>query len=265
MRRVSVLLLVVAAAFHLGVSAPQKSSSQTTAGKEKTSSSAGTPSSSVVKGTAALAVKKDVKAAVKTVRADSGKTVMSAMTPQSVGSQIVRQFAARGSGKTKAGTGEKMTGSSAAGSGTGKGGVPQASVIPIAKIVKPLPKPVKATYVVPPPVPRVQVPQIRQEIQKVLELNKKIQSVQSGRVGQVQRIQEQARIHQRILDAIEASQKKGSPNTAPQKSDLLSQEKLRIIHEETQRNEKMIQEIKNKSAAAEQTSPESSATKKAQA
>ncbi|MFA7255917.1 MAG: hypothetical protein WC133_07505, partial [Candidatus Omnitrophota bacterium] len=91
-------------------------------------------------------------------------------------------------------------------------------------------------------------PQIRQEIQKILELNKKIKNVQSGRSVQLQRVQEQARIHQKILDELEASQKQTNGQKASSKNALLSQEKLRIIHEETQRNTQMMNDLKENSA-----------------
>jgi len=87
------------------------------------------------------------------------------------------------------------------------------------------------------------VPQVRQEIEKIFELNKKIKSVQSGRSVQLQRVQEQARIHQKILDELEASQKQSEGQKASAKSALLAQEKLRIIHEETQRNTKTINDL----------------------
>jgi len=110
--------------------------------------------------------------------------------------------------------------------------------------------PVKPGYVPPPPTPRVSVPQIRQEIQKIFELNTKIKNVQSGRSVQLQRVQEQARIHQKILDQLEASQKQTNGQKASAKNALLAQEKLRIIHEETQRNAQVMGDLKEVSAKA---------------
>ncbi|MFH0984556.1 MAG: hypothetical protein V1882_03355 [Candidatus Omnitrophota bacterium] len=102
----------------------------------------------------------------------------------------------------------------------------------------------KPGYVPPPPRPRATVPQIRQEIQDILNLNKKIKSLQSGRSAQLQRIQEQARIHQKILNDLEATQKQSGSEKAFSKNALLAQEKLRIIHEETQRNTQAINNLK---------------------
>ena len=98
----------------------------------------------------------------------------------------------------------------------------------------------KPGYVPAPPAGRVSVPQIRQEIQKILDLNKKIKNIQGGSPAQFQRVQEQARIHQKILNELEASQKNASAQQVPSRNVLLAQEKLRIIHEETQRNAAML-------------------------
>lgn len=113
----------------------------------------------------------------------------------------------------------------------------------------------KFAVIVPPPASRVVVPQVRQEIQNIFELNKKIQTVQSGSSAQLQRIQEQARIHQGILNQLEtASQNPESVKKVSSKEALLAQEKLRIIHEETQRNNMIIEDLK--------AAPAKSATKR---
>ncbi len=82
--------------------------------------------------------------------------------------------------------------------------------------------------------------QIRQEVQRILELNAKVKSLQGDQTAQLQRIQEQARIHQRVLDQLEASQSLQDSRKAPSKEALLAQEKLRIIHEETIRNRDIL-------------------------
>ena len=93
---------------------------------------------------------------------------------------------------------------------------------------------VKLGYVPPPPVVKPFVPQIRQEIQRILDLNKQIQGLQGKRTEQIQKVQEQARIHQKILTDLAPAKK------TPGKTSILAQEKLRIIHETTQRNAQMV-------------------------
>lgn len=101
--------------------------------------------------------------------------------------------------------------------------------------------PVKPGYVPPPPSPpSPEVNQIRQEVQKILDLNKTIKNIQGDRVLQLQRIQEQARIHQKILDQLEAGNNSKNAPKLSDKETLLAQEKLRIIHEETRRNQAVV-------------------------
>lgn len=126
-----------------------------------------------------------------------------------------------------------------------------------AVISSPVRMPVKAQKieripVVPPPIPRVEVMKVRQEVQKIIELNKKIKDVQGGSSIQFQRVQEQARIHQKILAKIEASPEgqTGLASKTPSKEAFLAQEKLRIIHEETQRNAALLEAVDSEKEAA---------------
>ncbi len=169
------------------------------------------------------------------------KSLSAVATPQALGDQIVKYFG-RKTGK------ELMT--EKIGSANVKKGIPSKAVasdgkqssfgVPKSFKASPLMKP---GYVPPPPTPRVSVPRIRQEIQKILELNKQIRNVQNGSSAQLQRVQEQARIHQRILNELENSQKSAVGQKTHERNALLSQEKIRIIHEETQRNTQIIEDL----------------------
>lgn len=128
-------------------------------------------------------------------------------------------------------------------------------------IAKTAAKPAASRVAVPPPPPAKvtpQVSQVRREVQKILDLNKQVKTVQSGRVGQFQRIQEQARIHQKILEQLEPKMAAAKTPKLPGKEDLLSQEKLRVIHEETQRNQAELEEMTG------QAPPKTGAGEKAQ-
>jgi hypothetical protein len=155
------------------------------------------------------------------------KSLSSMAAPQAFGDQIVKYFESKN---------EKKLVSGKIGNATGVTGV-TAEAFAGKSIVRPLPTgSVKLGYVPPAPTPRVSVPQIRREIQKILDLNKTVKSVQSGSSAQLQRVQEQARIHQKILVGLESSQNQVGGQEASAKNAFLAQEKLRIIHEETQRN-----------------------------
>jgi hypothetical protein len=168
------------------------------------------------------------------------KSLSAVATPQALGDQIVQFFGHKTGKELMMEKGGKSSGAGAAAAKASAG----KSSVRTAKAGS-----VKPGYVPPPPTPRASVPQIRQEIQKIFELNKKIKNVQSGRSVQLQRVQEQARIHQKILNELEVSQKQANGQKASAKDALLAQEKLRIIHEETQRNAQMMDDLKEMPAA----------------
>lgn len=114
--------------------------------------------------------------------------------------------------------------------------------------VIPVPPPVKGRRTTPVPPPKTGEPQIRSEIQKILDLDKKIKSLQGNKSAQLQRIQEQARIHQKILGELETSKSQAAVEKPLDKEALLAQEKLRIIREETQRNAETVDELQAKSS-----------------
>ena len=105
--------------------------------------------------------------------------------------------------------------------------------------------------VIPPPVSRVSIPKIRQDIQRILEINKQIRSIQSVRALQFGRTQEQARVHQGVLDKAAAQPEAvpaSSNSQASSKESILAQEKLRISHEEAQRNSALLEAVGNETA-----------------
>lgn len=91
-------------------------------------------------------------------------------------------------------------------------------------------------YVPAPPAILPAVPKIRQEIQRILDLNKRIRSVQGTRVKQIQQVRDQATVHQKILTDLERVQKSAGVQKIPSKSAIIGQEKLRVVHEKNKRN-----------------------------
>ncbi|MFH1208931.1 MAG: hypothetical protein V1673_05175 [Candidatus Omnitrophota bacterium] len=187
-------------------------------------------------GASAPQISVDSKRSVPVPKGSKPQSSLSSVaTPQAVGDQIA-QFFRRKTGK------ELMMEKSRNAAGARTATKQVLAGKPSVRTVKAVP--VKPGYVPPPPTPRASVSQVRQEIQKILDLNKKIKNLQSGRAIQFQRVQEQARIHQKILNELEASQKQAAGQKASAKNALLAQEKLRIIHEETQRNARAIDDLK---------------------
>jgi len=175
-------------------------------------------------------------------KGSKAKTALSSVsTPQALGDQIAKFFGSK--------TGKDLM-TEKAGNVSGAGASAAKALVGKPAVKTSTATPLKPGYVPPPPTPRASVPQIRQEIQKIFELNNKIKNVQSGRSIQLQRVQEQARIHQKILNELEVSQKQTAGQKSSEKNTLLAQEKLRIIHEETQRNVQSLEALKEAPAAA---------------
>ena len=82
---------------------------------------------------------------------------------------------------------------------------------------------------------------VQRELQSVIDLNQKINMVQTKKSAQLLRIQDQIMIQQRILNDIQRSVR--TPKTGqPSRDALLAQEKLRIIHEESLQNKKTLED-----------------------
>lgn len=176
----------------------------------------------------------------------SDNATFSAMTtPQSVGDQIAKYFG-RKTGKElmakKSGISETMQ---------KKSSTPMKSsleksrsesnskrqVSPKTTFPKVVSRSMQPGYVVPPPpVIAPVVPKMRQEIQRILDLNKRIQNLQGTRVKQIQQVRDQAKAHQQILTGLERVQTVQPSAKIPTKLSILGQEKLRVRHEQSKHN-----------------------------
>lgn len=84
--------------------------------------------------------------------------------------------------------------------------------------------------------------EIRRELQAIMQLNERINQVQTTKSEQLLKIQEQAVIHQKILATIEQLSETQA-KAIPSREALLTQEKLRVIREEALRNKKDLEKI----------------------
>ncbi len=83
---------------------------------------------------------------------------------------------------------------------------------------------------------------IQRELQSVIELNEKINIVQIKKTTQLLRTHEQVLIQQKILKDIQRSIEENSDKSTPSREALVAQEKLKIIHEESLKNKKLLEE-----------------------
>ncbi|HOE68151.1 MAG TPA: hypothetical protein PLH16_00635 [Candidatus Omnitrophota bacterium] len=188
--------------------------------------------------------------------APSNRKVQAITSPQSMISDQIAKFVGRKTGKELMEERSKQTAVPAKPASKGVS-VPAARTSP--KTVAASSRTAKPGYVPPAPPTKQppQVSQIRQEVQRILDLNARIKSLQSNQAAQLQRVQEQARIHQKILDQIESSQVTKTASQSPSRDALIAQEKLRIIHDETVRGRSALEAAQtggSSSTSANQTS-----------
>ena len=197
------------------------------------------------------------------------------MTPAGWGDQIAKMFAKKKSSKSSSdrrspgGPTASNQNPAVLGGGAGGGG---AGVSPLVSTKYTLAQPVAsqsifkktqlAVPIVSPRIPIVRppaitVPQIRKEIQKIMVLNTRIRGVQSGNASQFQRIEEQAKIHEKILSELEkTSEEQTTEKKSSGKEELLAQEKLRIIHEETQKSGRLLEQNMTEEVPKDNPPPE---------
>ncbi len=140
-----------------------------------------------------------------------------------------------------------------------EGAVPVAKAVPIYKPafkpVTPLPsrpyKPVQTAQTVQPPID-ISILNLQKQISDIIKLNESIKASQRGQVTEIQKIIDQARIHQRILTELKEGEEKGEVKPADAEA-LLRQEKVRLIQEQTEQNKEFIDEIE-KALEAERAS-----------
>ena len=86
-----------------------------------------------------------------------------------------------------------------------------------------------------------EISRVQNQIQKVIQLNETLKTRYHNQAGEIDRISEQARIHQRILNNLTVPPR---PSLAPiDAQEILRQEKIRVISSETQRNQEFLQNL----------------------
>jgi hypothetical protein len=93
--------------------------------------------------------------------------------------------------------------------------------------------------------PSVQDPEIvriKNQIQEIIKINESLKSNYAGQAAEIQKISEQARVHQRILKDLETA--RGHQQAArPGSETYLNEEKIRLIKKETEKNQKFLDSL----------------------
>ncbi len=114
----------------------------------------------------------------------------------------------------------------------------------VQKVYKPIQKPIQ---VIPPPVPAAapSIDRIRQQISDIIRINEELKMRNQGQIAEIQRISDQARVHQQILASLEATpsgEKKELKSSDAEA--ILKQEKIRLIGDETEKNHQLMDKLK---------------------
>lgn len=91
-----------------------------------------------------------------------------------------------------------------------------------------------------PSLPQVDVEDVNRQLQDIIKLNDALKINQVATAAEIQQIQEQAKIHQQLLQKLETTE------TAVNRSEVnevLRQEKIRLIREQTSRNTEIVKTL----------------------
>lgn len=86
------------------------------------------------------------------------------------------------------------------------------------------------------------IARIQKQIQEIMKINESLKTNFSGQAAEIQKISDQAKIHGEILKDLDSGKKIAEDASADK---YLNQEKLRLIREETEKNQKYLQELNN--------------------
>lgn len=109
----------------------------------------------------------------------------------------------------------------------------------VPNVVQPLeiPKPV-------PPITSEDARRVQKQINEIIKVHEQLKSQYQEQAAEIQRITEQAKIHQRILRDLEEERMKRTD--VPDTKEILRQEKIRVIIQETQKNQTYINGLTQK-------------------
>ncbi len=100
----------------------------------------------------------------------------------------------------------------------------------------------------PPVIPKTQddtIQKIQGQINEIIRMNENIKARQQGDMQEIQRIMDQSRIHQRLLEELKAAQENKREIKPSDIEILLSKEKLGIIEKEAEKNKETLEVLRN--------------------
>ena len=153
--------------------------------------------------------------------------------------------------KTSTPTATQATGGASGGGSYSRGPVGVPIARPIASAVaRPVAQASSSARLIPSSIPDPSIVRIQQQINEIMRLNEMLKGRNQSQMAEIQRISDQARIHQKILKnlQVEAETEGKEEVKASDAAAILYQEKLRLIRDETETNRKKIQELQEKNS-----------------
>lgn len=85
--------------------------------------------------------------------------------------------------------------------------------------------------------------EVNQQIQNILRINEALKADKPQQAAEIQRISEQAHIHQQILQNLNSVKTQPPAVTPTDVDEILRQEKIRLIREQTQQNRQLLETL----------------------
>ena len=103
----------------------------------------------------------------------------------------------------------------------------------------------KVTTPVPP-----DIKEIQKQIADIIRLNETLKLKNQSQIKEIQRVMEQARIHQKILSELKSLPNLANPRelTSADSEAILEQEKLRVISQDTEKSKKLMVDLSSSEA-----------------
>ena len=92
----------------------------------------------------------------------------------------------------------------------------------------------------------VSIVQVKKRLQEIMRLNDSYKKQYQQQAVMIRKIQEQARIHKRILEDLETARAGRDQGLGMGTEELIRREKLRLIHDHTEKNYAFIDRLKSK-------------------
>ncbi len=105
------------------------------------------------------------------------------------------------------------------------------------------------------PLKDLEVVKIQKQINEIIDANEKFKSLQQSQTDQIRQITEQAQMHRRMLQELEEKNRSSRELKTSDVDEILRQEKMRIIENETEKNKNLLDQISAGKEGKKETAP----------